>query len=164
MKTCALDTNCFIDAVNPESSSRGVLQRIFGATGTGQVSLKVSLQTLDELEERKDEALELAKTLPVLPHWPIGSWDEQVGTWKQQVGTWDDASRNDLIQAELRALAKSGTSIRDRGGYIDALCNEMDGFVTSDKQLVGSGPSTRINNRFKTKVVTPEELAKLLGV
>ncbi len=141
-----------------------MLQRIFGAAGTGQVSLKVSLQTLHELEQRKDEALELAKTLPVLLHWPIGSWDEQVGTWEQQAGTWDDVSRNDQIQADLRDLAKSGTSIRDRGAYIDALRNKMDGFVTSDKQLVGPGPSTRINNRFKTKVVTPEELAKLLGV
>ena len=164
MKTYALDTNCFIDAVNPASSSCGALHRIFRAADTGQVSLKVSLQTLHELEEMKDEALELAKTLPKLPHWPIGSWDEQVGTWKQQTGTWDDGKRNDQIQLKLSTLAKSGTSIRDRGGYIDALCNKLDGFVTSDKQLVGPGPSTRINNQFWTKVITPEELAKVLGV
>ena len=164
MKTYALDTNCFIDAVSSASSSRAALQRIFRAADTGQVSLKVSLQTLHELEEMKDEALELAKTLPKLPHWPIGSWDEQVGTWKQQTGTWDDGKRNDQIQLKLSTLAKSGTSIRDRGGYIDALRNRLDGFVTSDKQLVGSAPSTRINNQFSTKVITPEELAKVLGV
>ena len=51
MKTYALDTNCFIDAVSPASSSCGTLQRIFRAADTGQVSLKVSLQTLHELEE-----------------------------------------------------------------------------------------------------------------
>ena len=164
MKTYALDTNCFIDAVNPASSSRGALQRIFRAANTRQISLKVSLHTLHELEERKDEALELAKTLPELPHWPIGSWDEQVGTWEQQAGTWDDGKRNDQIQLRLNALAKSGTSIRDRGGYIDALRNRLDGFVTSDKQLVGSAPSSRINSQFSTKVITPEELAKVLGV
>lgn len=163
MKTYAWDTNCFISAVNPASPSYDALQRILRAAHRGQVSLKVSLQTLHELEERKDEACKLAKTLPELPHWPIGSW-EQVGTWKQQTGTWDDARRNDRIQSELKALAKSGTDIRDRGGYIDALCNGLDGFVTSDKQLVGSGPSARINKQFSTKVLTPEQVAEELSV
>lgn len=60
-------------------------------------------------------------------------------------------------------LAKSGTDIRDRGGFIDALCSGLDGFVTSDKQLVGSGPAKRINERFSTKVLTPEQLADELG-
>jgi hypothetical protein len=35
------------------------------------VLLKVSLQTLHELEQKKDAAWELAKTIPELPHWPI---------------------------------------------------------------------------------------------
>jgi len=164
MRTYALDTNCFINAVNPASPSYHALQGVLAAAKRGEVSLKVSLQTLQELEEKKDEAWQLAKTLPELPHWPIGTWDEQVGTWKQQTGTWDDAERNDQIQMELEKLAKSGTDIRDRGGYIDALCSELDGFVTSDKQLVGSGPAERINERFSTKVLTPEQLAEELGV
>lgn len=164
MKTYALDTNCFINAVNPASFPYAALQRILRAAEKKQVSLKVSLQTLRQLEDRKDEAWELAKTLPELPHWPIGSWDEQVGTWTQLTGTWDDARRNDQIQSELKALAKSGADIRDRGGYIDALCNGLDGFVTSDKQLVGSGPSLRINKQFSTKVLTPEQAAEELGV
>lgn len=164
METYALDTNCFIDAVNPSASSYHALQRILQAAERGQVSLRVSLQTLDELEEREDEAWELAKSIPELPHWPIGTWGEQVGTWKQQEGTWDDARQNDQIQLELKALAKSGTDIRDRGGYIDALCNGLNGFVTSDKQLVGLGPSARINKQFSTKVLTPEQVAEELGV
>jgi len=164
MKTYALDTNCFINAVNPASSLYCILQRILQAADRGQVSLKVSLQTLHELEKKKDKAWELAKTLPELPHWPIGTWAQQVGTWKQGTGTWNDIRRNDEIQSKLKSLAKSGTDIRDRGGYIDALCNGLEGFVTSDKQLVGSGPSKLINNQFSTKVLTPEQLAKELGV
>jgi hypothetical protein len=164
MKTYALDTNCFIDAVNPGSPSYEVMQRLLAAFRSGKVSLKVSLQTLHELEENQDMAWELAKALPELPHWPIGTWDEQVGTWEQQTGTWDEAKRNEKIQLDLKALAKSGTDIRDRGGYIDALRSGLDGFVTSDKQLVGSGPSQRINERFSTKMLTSEQLAKELGV
>ena len=105
----------------------------------------MSLQTLHELEQRQDEALKLVKTLPRLPHWPIGTWNDQVGTWQQLTGTWDDMKSNDRIQMEFEQLAKSGTDIRDRGGFIDALCSGLDGFVTSDKQLVGSGPAKRIN-------------------
>src|SRR3989304_6352065 len=123
MKTYALDANCFIDAVNLASPSYDIMQRLLAASKSGKLFLKVSLHTLHELEQRQDEALKIAKTLPKLPHWPIGTWDEQVGTWKQQTGTWDDARRNDKIQLELKALAKSGTDIRDRGGYIDALCS-----------------------------------------
>lgn len=140
MKTYALDTNCFINAVNPGSQSYKVMKRIFSAFNSGKVLLKVSLQTLHELEQKKDATWELAKTIPELPHWPIGTWDEQVGTWAQQTGTWDDGKRNDKIQLEIKALSKSGTDIRDRGGYIDALRSQLDGFVTSDKQLVATGP------------------------
>ena len=56
MKTYALDTNCFIDAVNPRSQSYEVMQRIFTAFNDGKLSLKVSLQTLHELEQKKDSA------------------------------------------------------------------------------------------------------------
>jgi len=164
MKTYALDANCFIDAVNPSSSSYDALQRILQTAKKGRVSLKVSLQTLEELKGREDEAWELAKSMPELRHWPIGTWEEQVGTWEQQTGTWDDARQNDQIQSELKALAKSGTDIRDRGGYIDALRNGLNGFVTSDKQLVGPGPSARINKRFSTKALTPEQVAEELDI
>lgn len=164
MKTYALDTNCFISAVNPTSPSYDALQRILLAAKCGEVSLKVSLQILHELEQKQDEALKLAKTLPELPHWPIGAWDDQVGVWQQQTGTWDDMKWNDHIQMELEQLANSGTDIRDRGSFIDALRSGLDGFVTSDKQLVGSGPQKRINERFSTKVLTPEQLADELGV
>ena len=163
MKTYALDANCLIDAVRTESPSHGTMQRLLAAAKDGIVCFKVSLQTLHELEEKKDEAWKLAKNLDELPHWPIGSWDEQVGSWEQQTGSWNDARRNDEIQMNLKQLAKSGTDIRDRGAYIDALRAKLKGFLTSDKQLVGSGPQVRINETFSTIVLTPQQLANELG-
>lgn len=164
MRTYALDTNCFIDAVNPASSNYDNMQRLMATYRRGKVSLKVSLQVLHELKKKQDNALALAKTLPELPHWPIGTWDEQVATWPQVTGTWNDAKQNNRIQMKLKELAKSGTDIRDRGAYIDALCSDLDGFITSDKQLVGSGPAMKINKRFHTKVLTPEQAVKELVV
>jgi hypothetical protein len=164
MRTYALDANCFINAVNPASISYYALRLLFDAAKRGKVSLKVSLQTLHELEVKRDKAWQLANNLSKLPHWPIGTWNEQVGTWKEATGTWNDGIMNDEIQTELEKLAKSGTDIRDRGAYIDALRSELDGFITSDKQLVGSGPAERINNRFSTRVLTPEQLVTELGL
>ena len=159
MKIYALDTNCFINAVNPTSHSYPALRVIIDAAENGVISLKVSLQTLHELEEKKDAAWKLAKSQSELEHHGIGSWDEQVGTWKQEAGTWDDGRHDNAIQLELKALANAGTDIRDRGAYIDALRSGLDGFVTSDKQLTATGPASRINDRFSTKVLTPEQLA-----
>ena len=164
MKKYGLDTNCFIDAVNNHSTSYGSVRLLLNAAHRGNLHLGVSLHTLHELEEKKDEAWKLAISLTEIPHWPIGTWDEQVGTWKQQSGTWDDGRKNDNIQKELEALAKSGNDIRDRGAFIDALCSGYDGFVTSDNQLVGKGPAKRINERFSIKVLSPEQLVEQIGV
>jgi hypothetical protein len=99
----------------------------------------------------------------VLPHYPIGTWAEQVTTWDKLVGTWGDGKANDETRRRLKeSLAKAGVSIRDCGAFIDALRANLDGFVTSDKQLVGSGPASRINGQFPTKVLTPEQLANSL--
>ena len=141
-----------------------MMQRLLAAAKEGIVCFKVSLHTLHELEGKKDEAWDLAKNLDELPYWPIGSWDEQVGSWKQQTGSTNDAKRNNEIQMHLKRLAKSGTDIRDRGAYIDALRAGLTGFLTSDKQLVGSGPQVRINEAFPTRVLTPQQLADELGV
>jgi hypothetical protein len=163
MKSYALDTNCFIDAFNRSSPAFDAMQWILRAAKAEFVSLRVSLQTLHELEAKNDQAWELARSLLELPHYPIGNWLDQVGTWSHLAGTWDDAARNDTIQLKLQGLANSGTDIRDRGGYIDALCNQIDGFVTSDKQLIATGPSRRINERFATKVLTPKQVVEVLS-
>lgn len=159
MKTFALDANCFINAVNPASRSYPAVRSIFRAAEKRRISLAVSLQTLHELARRQDEAWELANSQTKLPHWSVGSWDEQVGTWEQEEGSWADAQYDDAIQLQLKSLANAGTDIRDRGAFIDALRNGLDGFITSDKQLVASGPAARINHAFSTKVLSPEQLA-----
>jgi len=56
-------------------------------------------------------------------------------------------------QKKIKALAKAGNDIRDRGAYIDAIRGHLYAFITSDKQLVGSGAANRLNSEFKTKVI-----------
>jgi hypothetical protein len=162
-KSYTLDAMCFINAVNQAGSSYEALRVIFNAANTGKITLTVSIQTLHELERKPDAALELARTLDLLPHWPIGSWDEQIGPWEDQTGSWEDAKRNNEKQVVLKTLANAGTSIRDRGAFMDAFCNAQDGFITSDKAFIKSGPSARINKNFLTKVLTPEELANAIA-
>ncbi|HNP95871.1 MAG TPA: hypothetical protein PKJ63_09580 [Cyclobacteriaceae bacterium] len=151
-----LDSNCFIDTVNQQSRVYESLRIIFKASNAGKITLFISLHNLQELEKKPDEALVLAKSLPLLPHFPIGSWNEQVGTWSQLAGTWGNTKGNEEIQKDLVKLAKSGADLRDRGAYIDALLAKADVFVTSDKGLAGEGPSKRIADKYGLKIATPE--------
>jgi predicted nucleic acid-binding protein len=157
-----LDTNCFIDAISTVPCLRNSIQEITKAHHDGVVQLHVSRHTLAELEKKPDAAFDLAKTFLVLPHWPIGTWPEQVGSWEQVDGTWCDAERNDSMQEELRKLATSGNDIRDRGAYLDALHAKSDAFVTSDKHLVGSVPAKRIFERFCLRVTSPAGFLEIL--
>jgi hypothetical protein len=86
------------------------------------------------------------------------SWLYQL-LWR---GTWEDARRNEEIQNDLEQLAKSGNDIRDRGAFLDAWLGGADVFVTSDKQLVGTGPSKRIQVKFQIRVLWPADLANEL--
>jgi predicted nucleic acid-binding protein len=158
----ALDANCFINAVNPQAPSYGPVQKILAAQSSRQVELHVSLHTLHELEQKPDEALELARKLSPLPYWPIGKIEELVGTIKQMTGTFDDMRRNHAIQEELESLAKSGNDLRDRGAYLDALHASMDAFVTNDTHLVGTGPAKRIVDKFQMRILRPEEALELM--
>ncbi len=141
----ALDTNCFIDAVDIGSHAHAAMQRIFEERAAGALVLVVSLHSLAELQARGGAALEIALSCVQIVHYPIGSWA--------------DAKRNQAIQFELRTLAKPGSSIRDRGAYIDALLDGADAFLTSDAQLAKSGPAQRIQARFGLKVVRPIDYA-----
>lgn len=144
----ALDTNCFIDAMKPEARAHEPMQQILEAWRTDAVELLVSLHTIHELERKPDEALELARKCATLPHRPIGTWDKQVGTWEQAAGTWDDAKVNEEVREQLGQVAKARSSVRDRGAYIDALRAGCDVFLTSDPDLVGSGPAERLKDRL----------------
>ncbi len=162
MRAYSLDTNCFIDTFSPASATQRAMQAILEAAAKAhRIALWVSRHTLSELT-RDDEATVLARSLPALPHYPIGTSDEQVGTWDKLAGTWDDAKRNEDLQIQIKALAHANVSIRDRGGLIDALASKLDGFVTSDKGLVAPGPASKINAVLATKVLTPIELAGTL--
>jgi predicted nucleic acid-binding protein len=153
----ALDTNCFIDAVNSGAQANAV-RLVLEAHESGGIIAMVSRHTLAELL-KPPEARRLAETLPVLPYWPIGTIAEQVATIEQLTGTWEEARRNEEIQNELEQLAKSGNDIRDRGAFLDAWLGGADVFVTSDKQLVGSGPSRKIRDKFGIRVLRPADLA-----
>jgi len=90
MTKVSLDANCFIDVCDSSSHAYEELNNIFVLRDRGVIKLFVSLQTLNELEKKKDAAYDLATSIEVLPHYGIGSWDEQVGSWEQEAGTWQD--------------------------------------------------------------------------
>ena len=159
-----LDANCFIDRFNPASPNHDAAALLFEAGDDERVTLLVSRHTLTELGVRRDEALELAESLPVLRHWPIGTWGEQVAAWNQLEGTWADAARHQGLQQRLKALAKTGTDIRDRGAALDALLNGVDGFVTSDGALADPKPAARIREATGLRVLTPRAAVEGLGV
>ena len=155
----ALDTNCLIDAVKPEAPANSAMRVILEAHESRKITAMVSRHTIAELPDPLDPTRQLATTLTVLPYWPIGTIAVQVTTIEQVTGTWEDARRNEQIENELEQLAKSGNDIRDRGAFLDALLGGADVFVTSDKQLVGSGPSKKIHDRFGIRVLRPADLA-----
>jgi hypothetical protein len=84
---------------------RNPVQAILNECKKGAIECYVSRHTLAELKRKPDAALDLAETLPVVPHFPIGTWADQVGSWEQMEGTWCDAEANDSIQKELNTGA-----------------------------------------------------------
>ncbi len=161
-----LDTNCLFDAVMPASDAYGAMRGILRAAEGGDFDLWVSRHSLAQLTKKDpttDLALHLAGGFKVLPHWPIGSWKDQVPTWAQAKGSWNDTRRNQEIQVELKSLAKSGNDIRDRGAYLDALRASAEVFVTSDDHLVGSRPAARLERRFGLRVLKPATLLSALS-
>jgi hypothetical protein len=158
----AFDTVVFIYAVNPARPEYAALQKIVQARDAGRLVIAVSQHSLHQLEKQPDVALDLARTAEVLPHYPINAWDESVIPWDKAAGTWKDSARNEGLRQELQALAKAGADIRDLGAYIDSLHAGVDVFMTSDKELCGTGPAKRIADRFGLRIVTPTQLASEL--
>lgn len=157
----AADSNCFINAVNVNSHSYRHLEEIFKLRDLGRITIMVSLHTLHEVKEPQ-AAIDLAKSCQLLPHYLIGTFDEQIATISQLAGTLNDAKRNQEIQTDIASLAKSGTDIRDRGAYVDALCSRVDVFMTSDRQLVGGGPALRIAEKYGLRILTPKQVCELV--
>jgi predicted nucleic acid-binding protein len=161
MKTYCLDTNCLIDAFKPESSFYEAMKRILSAYKAGALRLVVSRHSLSELLLPL-EAVEFAKTLQVVEHYPVGMWQDQICTWKECAGTWDEARSNAKKLERLTILAKTGAGIRDKGGYIDAVIAGVEAFVTSDSDLVGAATAQNICNEFKVRIIHQTELAAML--
>ncbi|MBZ5491151.1 MAG: type II toxin-antitoxin system VapC family toxin [Acidobacteriia bacterium] len=159
MTKTVLDANCFIDAINSNAHASVAVQIILSACSSGKLTVMVSRHTLSELSAKPDGAYQLAQTFEILPHWPVGSICEQVAMIKDLAGTWADAHDNERMQKELGQLAKSGNDIRDRGALLDAIRAKVDVFVTSDRQLAGSGPAKRIQTSFGIRILSPGELA-----
>lgn len=158
-----LDTNCFIYAANPPSELAADLNVVLSAERRGLIAIKVSRHTLDELSKKPDEAYRLAQTFEVLPYWPIRTIAGLVGTIEQLSGTWKDAHRNEDIQQEIEDLVKSGSSIRDRGAYLDALLAHADLFITNDTtHLANPAQRELILRKFGVRILTPCEFAQQL--
>ncbi len=162
-KKVTLDTNCFIDAFDSGSSTYGSMQKILKASCDKLISITVSRHTLSEIQHPK-EAMDFVKICEILPHFPIGTWSEQIAAWNEVAGTWNDARRNQELQEELEKLANSGNDIRDRGAYIDAIISGADAFITSDRDLVRSRPAERIKKRFGLRVITPQQFVDELNL
>lgn len=157
MLIVVVDTNCVIDAVTPSAVAFDSLQYILAAHRMGAIKLMMSRHSLSEIHH-PDAARQLAEQIDVLPHLPIGAWEEQVSMWNQVQGTWADIAGNDELRVEIGQLANHGTDLRDCGAYLEAMSSCAHYFVTSDKQLVGSGPAQRLTGKFGTKVTDPKRL------
>lgn len=155
------DTNIFIDASNGDSHAYSDAARLLRAVTEGQIRGYVSLHTLHELDSGisvyGSEARRLADSCHRLPYWLLGTIDELLGTIDGLSGTFDDARRNSQFEKEIRDLTNAGTDLHDRGALLDAIRASISFFVTSDSQLVKSGPASRIVKRFAIQPLSPKQ-------
>lgn len=160
-----LDTNCFSDVVDANSPSHDAVKKLFMAADLGRIEIWTSRHVLVELSVKSGIPLDLAKKCKLLPHYVVGSWDEQLISWEQVNSTWAQAKGIDRKQLVLKGLAKTQNSLRDRGIYLDSLMAGMDFFMTSDRQFADKRPSLEIENKFGLKIITPNNfIAKYLEV
>jgi hypothetical protein len=163
MRKLALDTNCFIDAFSQESHAFDAMQTILALASDDRLDLYVSVQSLSELKGGNDDPERLARSLKQLPHFRVGSWNEQIESWKNEGGTWEESREDEKRQKLIHDLANTGNSIRDRGGYIDAIRSNLDAFVTSDGQFTKPVPASTLNRAFRTKVLKPQQVVEQLA-
>ena len=124
--------------------------------------IAVSKHSLSELATGSDKfgpgAENLARSVPELPYFPVGTFGELLGTIGELAGTIGDMKTNEALRKELGTIAKKGTDIRDRGALIDAVRAGATCFVTNDIGLVGSAPRSRIERRLPVVIRTADEL------
>jgi len=159
--TVALDTMCFIYAVDPQSPHHAALRKLLSESSSGKISIKVSRHTLMELSRKPDSALALAQGVEPLPYWPIGTIAELVRQIRDLSGTWHDASQNEMLQQRMQTLAKAGISIHDKGAYLDAVLSRVDVFVTYDCDFIKEGQS-KVEETFGVPILSAEALVERL--
>lgn len=158
--TAAVDANVLIYASKPGTPFHAACQVILRAHREGRLKLTVSNHTIAELERKPDEALEIAKSLDVLPYRPMGTIKDLLGTIAELPGTIGDMKWNQEQQEAIHALLNSGNDIRDRGALLDSLRAGVPVFVTADRQLAAGGPAARINAMLGVRIVTPDDFAR----
>ncbi len=163
-----LDTNCFINAQSASSHEHLAAKAIIEAGIRKQIEIGVSKHSLNELErasgEFPDGAFELALAVPLIPYFPVGTYDELLGAYDDLAGSYDDMEANDDLQQRLGSLAKAGTSLGDRGAVVDAVRSGAAVFVTSDGELSKTGPAARIQKHLGLRILTPTALAQELAL
>lgn len=133
MKIATLDTCAIIAMFRKHRSGHAEMCLLREAYEDGTIRLVISRRTLSELSERADEAFSFANRLPILPYYPIGSWnDVSDATWEQLAGTWDDGA--DEIQRALPV--RNRVKIKDRGILIDSMRAGIELLVTTDGPLL----------------------------
>jgi hypothetical protein len=125
----------------------------------GQIELYVSLKAIDQIV-RSDAALAYASSLPKLPNYPVGSWNEQVGSWSTAAGTWDDAKRNEQLRKKLGELVNKGADYRDKQIIIDSFCAGMGVLATNDTKIRDPGPASRLKKKLGVTAMCLEKFVQ----
>lgn len=155
MVRALLDSNCFIACAQPEHPDHADSVAAVEGARVAHVELCVSQHTLLELRRKPDSAFAQASSLNVVNCMPFGRIADLAGPISGLGGTLADIVRSDEMVAEMRELARTGSSLRDRGALLDAIAARVDFFGTSDRALCDSAPATRIHRRFGLRTVTP---------
>jgi hypothetical protein len=152
----AVDTDCIISLFKPQEEMHLPMLRINEMYQEGKIDLYISAKTIVQLT-RGGPPLEYAKSLLMLPNYPVGRIADQVGTWGEMAGTWNDAKENEELQEKVSALTKKSVNIRDRQIVIDSYRGKMDILLTNDHGLCGERQARNLKELLGISVMTPKE-------
>ena len=155
----AVDTNCIIALFRQGEVIHKYMVHIREMHQKGEIEFYTSLKTIDEIEKGVliygSDPLNYASSLPLLPNYLIGTWNDQVGPWESLAGTWD--GKNEDLQKKIHNLTKKGVKIRDRQIVIDSYLGGMHVLLTNDHGLCDGGSAGRLREEFGILVLSPEK-------
>jgi len=157
----AIDTNCIIALFRPNEDVHNQMVRIKEIHQKGEIEFYITLKTMDEIEKGVpiygSGPLNYARSLPVLPNCPVGTWNDLVGTWRSLDGTGGEAANNEKLQERIHHLTKKGVKIRDRQIVIDSYLGGMHVLLTNDQGLCDEGSAGRLREELGILVLSPEK-------